>query len=79
MIGVAELGGRVIVAVPGAAWHRKTKSRKLPSNALGKALSLDCVDLQHTPLLQGLEPVRLNLNKQPAPNNLRFKNPDFST
>ena len=41
IIGIAELGGR-IVALPHAVWNRKVKARKIPSNGLGKALSVDC-------------------------------------
>ncbi|CAE7297843.1 unnamed protein product, partial [Symbiodinium sp. KB8] len=42
IIGIAELGGRIIVALPHAVWNRKVKARKIPSNSLGKALSVDC-------------------------------------
>ncbi|CAE7704640.1 unnamed protein product [Symbiodinium sp. CCMP2592] len=42
IIGIAELGGRIIVAIPHAVWNRKVKSRKIASNSLGKTLSVDC-------------------------------------
>ena len=43
IIGIAELGGRFIVAVPGLVWNRKIAKRKIEKTALGKALSVDVV------------------------------------
>ena len=43
IICIAELGGRLIVAVPQEAWHRTVVKRMLPSTALGKALSVEVV------------------------------------
>ena len=43
IIGIAELGGRFIVAVPGLVWNRKIAKRKIEKAALGKALSVDVV------------------------------------
>ena len=41
IICIAELGGRLIVAVPGAAWAKKVV--KLEKTTLGKAISIDVV------------------------------------
>ena len=43
IICIAELGGRLIVAVPGSAWSKKVAKRKLEKTALGKAISIDVV------------------------------------
>ena len=43
IIGIAELGGRLIVGVPWAAWHKKVAKRKLEKGALGKAILVDVV------------------------------------
>ena len=43
IIGVAELGGRSIVAVPGAVWNRKIAKRKIDKACLGKTLAVDVV------------------------------------
>ena len=43
IICIAELGGRLIVAVPGAVWHRKLARRKLDRAHLGKPLFVDVV------------------------------------
>ena len=40
---IAELGGRLIVAVPGTAWAKKVAKRKLEKSTLGKALGVDVV------------------------------------
>ena len=37
IVCIAELGGRPIVAVPGAAWAKKVAKRKLEKSTLGKA------------------------------------------
>ena len=43
IICIAELGGRLIVAVPGAVWTKKVAKRKLEKSTLGKALGVDVV------------------------------------
>ena len=43
IIGIAELGGRIIAAVPVAAWNKKVALRKLPQRTLGKTLKVDVV------------------------------------
>ena len=43
IICIAELGGRLIVAVPGAVWAKKVAKRKLEKSTLGKALGVDVV------------------------------------
>ena len=43
VICIAELGGRLIVAVPGSAWSKKVAKRKLEKTTLGKAISIDVV------------------------------------
>ena len=51
---VAEVEGRVVVAVPFAAWHRTVARRVLPSSALQKPLPLT-VDLVDRSLPEGAE------------------------
>ena len=40
-IAVADLEGRLLIAIPQAAWHRTTARRALPSRALAKATSVE--------------------------------------
>eukprot|EP00438_Fugacium_kawagutii_P002529 Skav219546 [mRNA] locus=scaffold1863:52650:64414:+ [translate_table: standard] len=39
LIAVAEFDGRVIVALPSAAWHRTTRARLLPAGSVTKVVS----------------------------------------
>ena len=41
VICIAELGGRVIAAVPRVSWHKKVEKRKLNKNFLGKVVAVD--------------------------------------
>ncbi|CAE7545289.1 Kidins220 [Symbiodinium sp. CCMP2592] len=43
LIAIAELGGRLIVAVPVEAWSRKIASRKLSKIALGKPILVEAI------------------------------------
>ncbi|CAE7501398.1 unnamed protein product [Symbiodinium sp. CCMP2592] len=41
VIGLTEQGGKCLVAVPGAVWHKRPPKRTLPKNALLKATALE--------------------------------------
>ena len=43
ILSIAELGGRLIVALPQEVWHRQIARRKVKQNTLGKAILVEVV------------------------------------